>query len=510
MFASQVTAMFSSNSTLSTRCLHLRPSRRFTQFFVTRLGLSPAACYKGVTIQEFQQKRGQSSQSANKQGPTPPSTPPSTLLLHALKQSVNFRPLFTAFRSQSLRSLFRQSPEELVLAIILLCGAAGICVYVVYAYFNYFQSKQFTRFPPPIARSLRRALYYSNYSPDPNQALKYYKLALQQCSEAGLDIFSDEVMGIRIQLAAWFEKIGSYKNSIDVLESLLHDCKRWIETMEQSARDGLIDASGSLKAVLKAQDSAAEEGREPEKPAKPENMWAKRMRILGKSIAISAKLGELYADEHVLESDLAGDRLVWSVETVLKELQRRRIEGVREGEGDWMTPEQVGGALEALGNHYESKSQHYLAAPLFLQAITLAPPSSCHTAVLMNNLAISLAQQPVDMLPEPRQPPPADKPNAATHPTRSALLASARSWATQAQATAQKVRGEDRTEECDEACAVALCNLGIIAEMSGDVEEAKRRFKESLLISKNIPFEPGVIQAEEGLQRLSTTSTGPS
>lgn len=36
----------------------------------------------------------------------------------------------------------------------------------------------------------------------------------------------------------------------------------------------------------------------------------------------------------------------------------------------------------ALGNHYESKSQHYLAAPLYLQAITLSPPKSCHSAVL--------------------------------------------------------------------------------------------------------------------------------
>jgi hypothetical protein len=36
----------------------------------------------------------------------------------------------------------------------------------------------------------------------------------------------------------------------------------------------------------------------------------------------------------------------------------------------------------ALGNHYESKSQHYLAAPLYLQAVTLSPPNSCHTAVL--------------------------------------------------------------------------------------------------------------------------------
>ena len=36
----------------------------------------------------------------------------------------------------------------------------------------------------------------------------------------------------------------------------------------------------------------------------------------------------------------------------------------------------------ALAHHYEEKGQHYLAAPLFLQALTMSAPSSCHTAVL--------------------------------------------------------------------------------------------------------------------------------
>jgi hypothetical protein len=42
-----------------------------------------------------------------------------------------------------------------------------------------------------------------------------------------------------------------------------------------------------------------------------------------------------------------------------------------------------------LGNHYEEKDQHYLAAPLFLQAVNLSPPSSCHTAVLSKSAQLS-------------------------------------------------------------------------------------------------------------------------
>lgn len=123
----------------------------------------------------------------------------------------------------------------------------------------------------------------------------------------------------------------------------------------------------------------------------------------------------------------------------------------------------------------------------------------------MNNLAISLAQQPVTATTAAvnSQTLGANQPTSQT-PTRSTLLTSARQWALQAEATARKVEGEARTEECDEACAVALCNLADIAAMSGDLEEARRRFKESLELSEKIGFEPAIAQAQDGLKRVST------
>ncbi|KAI1262725.1 hypothetical protein F5Y18DRAFT_150382 [Xylariaceae sp. FL1019] len=429
-----------------------------------------------------------------------PPLPPKKLILRALRQGLAFKPLFNHYRGKNLRNLFRQSPEELVLAFAILAFCAGAIVYVVYTYFNYFQSEQFTVFPPDVAKSMRRALYYTNYGPDAKLAHKYYTLALEQCKEHGLDPFSDEVMGIRIQVAAWLEKIGKYENAIDVLEKLLVACREWVETVEKSAKDGLIDNAGRPLGSLKAQ---AEARRPPEAAGEevvlPENLWAKRSRVLGRAVGISVKIGELCADEHVLQGDAAGEHLIWAVETVLKEIQRRQVEGVKEAEGDWMTPEQTGGALEALANHYESKSLHYLAAPLYLQATTMSPPNSCHTAVLMNNLAISLAQQPVQ---SPIQGLPA--PGGDQAPTRATLLASARSWASQALATADRISGENRTEECDEACAVAMCNLADIAAMTGDTQDAKRRFSESLALSKKIGFTPGVIQAQDGLKRVAS------
>lgn len=120
----------------------------------------------------------------------------------------------------------------------------------------------------------------------------------------------------------------------------------------------------------------------------------------------------------------------------------------------------------------------------------------------VNNLAISLAQQPVDV-PAELQTTPATGTAGQSRPTRSTMLKNARQWALQAHATSTKVTGEDRTPECDEACAVALCNLGEIAAMTGDMEEAKKRFKESLGLSKRIAFPEGISQAQDGLAAAS-------
>ena len=216
-------------------------------------------------------------------------------------------------------------------------GAVAVLVYCVYAYYTYFYSRQFTRFPEPVARALRKALYFSNHEPDPQRALNYYKQALELCDQEGLDHFSDDVMGIKIQVAAWLEKIESYQNAISVLENLLGDCKRWVEIMEKSAKEGTLP---------KVEPRAPKEGEAaaPEEPL--EDWWAKRARLLAKAVSISVKLANLYSDEHVLERETAHERLVWAVETTLRETQRRAKDGPKEGEGPWMSSEEIGGSLE--------------------------------------------------------------------------------------------------------------------------------------------------------------------
>lgn len=419
------------------------------------------------------------------------------------------------FRGHSIRGLYRQNPEETVLALAILVAFVFIFAYIGRIYYTYFNSRQFTRYPPAVAKYLRRALYFSNYNPDPKRALKNYKLALEQCDELGLDPFSDDVLGIRIQLATWLERVQNYEAAIKILELLLGDCQRWVEKMEKGVADGSIQDRGDMSARLPSrekQEQAAAAAttttvakrREPS--SEVETLWGRRSRILRKAIGISVKLGELYADEHVLDTELAHERLVWSVDTALQEFQRRSVQGVKAGEGEWMSPEEMGAALESLGLSYESRSQFHLALPLFFQALRVCK-DPCHSAVIMNNLAISFAQHPLQPPYETLAGPVLDTKPGAAPPTpeeaRKAYLAAARRWAQNAHDHASGETKESRTAECDTACVVSLCNLGDIALLMGDTAEAQRRFRQARDMGTKIAFPAGVEQAEAGLRRIS-------
>ncbi len=183
-------------------------------------------------------------------------------------------------------------------------------IYINYIYQVYIIG-DFAAYPEPVAAKLRRALYYTNIDLQPENALKYYRQALVLADEIGMDPFSDEIIGVKIQLAAMFEKIRSYQRAIDVLEIVRRDCLLWMEKL------------GGL-----------------------ERNVGKKTRVLGKTIGISVRLAEYYAAEEIQDDDAAEERLVWAVTTLLKEQRRREEEGVKEGEGEWMTNEEIGASLE--------------------------------------------------------------------------------------------------------------------------------------------------------------------
>ncbi|GAO17105.1 uncharacterized protein UV8b_00310 [Ustilaginoidea virens] len=453
--------------------------------------------------------------------PRPPGQPPASpaTFRQFVRRSlrVSLRNLFFALSPRGIRSAYTDSPAQTSLSVIVLALLTVVFAIVLRSFFLAFYNPQFSRYPEPVANSLRLAIYYTNYKPDPQLALKYYRRAMEQVREAGLDPFSDEVLGIRLQVSAWLLKVESYKASIDVLESVLHDCRTWVDTMERSASvpDGTATAAGArasstsggaaterAAAAPPAAHAQGPDGQAQDAGPDVETLWRKRQRLLAKAVGIAVKLGQVYADEHVMEPEKSSDRLVWAVETSLKELQRRRARGPRPGEHDWLSPAELGAVLEALGRDYERRSQFQLAVPLFFQALQLCD-SPCHGAVIMNNLAACFAQQqPVlaaAAAAAAAAPAPADLPR-----TREDCLEAAASWASNAYAHGTHVPAAQRTAECDEACAVALCNWGDVAALQGNKELARQKYQQCIDMGRKLDFAAAVSKAQEGLANLTT------
>ncbi|KAH0538951.1 hypothetical protein FGG08_004466 [Glutinoglossum americanum] len=328
------------------------------------------------------------------------------------KQRANY---LTSTRSQS------HWPPSGTTSNYILSGV-GALIYANYVYQTYFVGV-FQPFPEQVAKPLRRALYYTNISLSPKDALKYYKQALAIADEIGMDPFSEEILGVKIQVSALMEIINQYDKAIEVLEIVRGDCLKWIELL------------GS----------------------KPGNE-GKRTRVLGKAISISVKLGDLYANYYVQDKETAEERLVWAVETALKEKKRREEEGIKEGEGDWLTDEEFGGSLE------------------------------------VNNLSSSLAQQHLQA------------PNPPSDP--SVNLISARSWALKALTLASQIPPGKQTDECSVACVVTTYNLGDIAEQSGDLDEARRRYVGARGMAERLGFEEGMQMAGAAVRRLDSNAEG--
>ena len=183
----------------------------------------------------------------------------------------------------------------------------------VYIYYYTYIVGFFKVYPEPVAVELRKALYFTNQSLDVQRAIKYFvkaqKIAIEQ---ENMDPFSDEVIGIRLLYGSLFEKAQMYQKAIQVYETIYAQNMKWLE--EVGIREGWM---------------------------------GRRNKVLQKTIKTAVKLGDLYANEYVMERDLAEEKMVWAIETGLKEIERREKDGVAPGEGKFMSAEETGAAMES-------------------------------------------------------------------------------------------------------------------------------------------------------------------
>lgn len=142
-----------------------------------------------------------------------------------------------------------------------------------------------------------------------------------------MDPLSDAILGVKAEVSKLLVKVRHTRAATEALEIVLGDCLEFVRRVE----------AGELEPGEKDIIS-------PEKMR--EQKWADRSRVLGRTVGMGVRLGELYAQDDMQEFENAEARLVQAVTTMLREKKRRDEEGVREGEGEWMTGEEMGAALE--------------------------------------------------------------------------------------------------------------------------------------------------------------------
>ncbi|KAI9861810.1 MAG: hypothetical protein M1824_001921 [Vezdaea acicularis] len=412
-----------------------------------------------------------------------------------------------------LSDTYRAHPFAGSVALFAILAGAGAILYGTYIYQRFIVSS-FSAYPEPVAKKLRRAIYYTNISLEPREALKYYKQALDAAETCGMDCFSDEVLGIKVAMAWLMEKIPLPAKAIEVLLAVEKDCRAYVSR---------LDAAGQKEDGSESLLGTGEEGKEEEQGT---NRERERKRILKWTVRMNVKLGELYSSPHIAQPELAEQRLVWAVEAILRE--RTRSSPPRtpptpplepsittqqpHNDIDFFSNEEVGGSLEALATHYMATEQYRLAAPLYIGCLQFASPRSCRAVGLLQNVAAAYIAELIRMgyPPKPIHEGSTELESTDSDDTADAaqLLRGAEAWLAKSQEVEEALPREERTPECDVCRMARLQYRGAAAEAWGRLEEARASYEDALKGLRELGGGEGVEVMVESLERVGKKIEG--
>ena len=410
---------------------------------------------------------------------------------------------------EASKGIFRKNPILLPLAIF--SAVSGI---VAFAYISYVEltrvGPQYHKFPQPVADRLRTAVYYTEIDLNPAKALKAYKEALRIAVEWGMHPFSDEIIGIKLQVAMMLEKSGLMKPAIEILERTKKEVLRWIDEGRKSDSSNASKLKPEeAKTPADAQGKAADDlPMDPAERARRLQAWEARQRdrALKRVVGIQMKLAELYSSEYIQDEEKAEFARVSAVEICMKEMARRKSLGMPMGgvpNGDdwesWLTTTEMATALAELGDTYLAKEQHNLALPLFMVALELiredeGKDPTCKQVVLLNNVSGAIAGQAQIG---------AARSLYQKSFSREEMIESAEAWAVKSLQVAARIKPPMRDKECDVTCVAARYNLGELAELQNKPGRAKKRYTEARALAKELGLEEAFAMADEALKRLS-------
>ncbi|PYI18340.1 TPR domain protein [Aspergillus violaceofuscus CBS 115571] len=388
------------------------------------------------------------------------------------------------------KDIWRKNP--IVLPLALLSVFSATCLFAYIAYVEVTQvAPQYTKFPPPMAERLRTAVYYTDVDLQPQKAMAAYKDAIHIGLEMGLHQYSDEVLGVHLQVSHMLEKAGLVSAAVKVLEQTRAGALAWVYRTRRS------------QAVGASSDEQPENTPDPAKEAEFQ-AWEDRQqsKVLKKCVGMSMKLAELYESDYMQDLEKAEENQRQAVELCLTEMNRRVALGLPVGnqtkapattaeaseeDDGWMNLEEIAVALKDLADLYFTQGKYDLCLPLFIRASDVMKAAegdapTCKQPFLMSSIGATMGEIAA-----------APKPIAGMRAPREQVIAQARQWLDKARDVAAKIDPQGQEAECNEACVAALQSLGELARLENKPDVARKHYRDALSIAQRLE-EPGLVE----------------
>ncbi|RAL08134.1 TPR domain protein [Aspergillus homomorphus CBS 101889] len=476
--------------------LRTLPAHHAQPFSTTRLSLRPRLTTNTTTLLSLQS------------APTPKTLIHSPLTTPQARRTLTTAQKWKLGFRKARKDIWRKNPILLPLAILSVVTATGLFAYIAYVEVTQV-APQYTKFPPPMAERLRTAVYYTEVDLQPSKALKAYQDAYKIGIEMGLHPFSDEMVGVRLQIAHMFEKAGLVSAAVSVLEQTRQVALQWVqrsrkERPDEEGRPVIAAELDSAKLAELSPELAAEVEARKESEA-----WEDRQvnKVLKKIVGISMKIAELCDSDYIQDSEKAEQNQSYAVQLCLKEMQRRVDLGLPVGnkattapapasarttetpdnttdntdeDDGWMNLEEIATALADLATHYYNQGKPELSMPLFIRALDVVMAAekanpTCKVPLLMASIGASMG----DLALASKAPP-----GVVTE--RKTVIAGARKWLERATASAANVDPKGQDAQCTEACVAALRTLGELARFENQSGDAKKFYQDALSAARRL------------------------
>lgn len=399
------------------------------------------------------------------------------------------------------RDIWRKNPVFFPFALISIIAAGALSTYILGVFYARATQvdEKVNRFPPAVAKELRRALYYTEINLEPQKALEHYKAALQIAMEMDMHPWSDEVLGIKLQMADMLVKAGYHEKAADMLGRIARQGYQWVvRTRERYLF--------TLPKDKKITDPNLKEIVQPDEEYKNYELGLVD-RTLKKVIGTFLLLGELYEDEHIKNPVQAFSTRRAALGMLTDEIEYRRRRGLpalaTPEEGDnWMSAEEVGHVMSDVGETWLRAGRPDKALELLMPSIAIlrdveGKNVSCRQVVLLANIAAAMFDH------EPAQ---QDDGKKQTVVSVEKQMESSRAWALKSIEVSKIVQEDLRDESCDMGCAAAADVLSAIAEWQGADEEARKWLREEKRYCESANYAEGVEKAVKMLAQIDRIS----